>query len=143
MIITHHPLFFGDPTEIIAEDPLLSASIQLLVAKKINVFVIHTNADFNGNSIAFNQALALDLVNPIQINENHAIVALWPNMPQLRDVLELIREKLSLDYAFRTNIELTNTIENVIIGSGAAGDLVNNFETANKLLIVGEMKHHE
>ena len=142
MIISHHPLFFGEAEEILAENPMLKAQVQMLVDKEINVFSIHTNADFAPNSIAFNQALALDAKEIEQTNNNESVIAKLENEIQLQDLIALIRERLDLNYSFRTNAELTDYIEELHIASGASGDLVFSELNLNRLFIVGEMKHH-
>ena len=143
MIISHHPLFWGDAEEILKENPLLKAQVQMLVDKKINVFSIHTNADFAPNSIAFNQALALDTKEIEQTDENHSVIAKLESEMQVKDLVNLIRERLNLDYSFRTNAELTDYIEELHIASGASGELASSELNMNRLFIVGEMKHHE
>jgi dinuclear metal center YbgI/SA1388 family protein len=142
MIISHHPLFFGDKEQLLKENPLLAAQVQMLVDKQINVFAIHTNADYAPNSIAFNQALALDTKNVEQTNNNESVIATLENEITLQDLISEIREKFDLNYSFRSNANLSDYISELHIASGAAGDLILSDNNLNRLFIVGEMKHH-
>ena len=142
MIISHHPLFFGDKMELLDNNPILKAQVQMLVDKDINIFAIHTNADFAPNSIAFNQALALETEEIIQTNENQSVLASLKQDITLQDLIQQIREKFDLNYSFRSNANLTDYVKELHIASGAAGDLILSDNNLNRLFIVGEMKHH-
>lgn len=142
MIITHHPLFFGDKKEILNNDPLLRAAVELLIKKEINILSIHTPADFAPNSIAFNQAIALEIGKIIQLEENIAVIGEFEEDLKLEEIIDRARNTLILPYSFRTNSELSTYYKDVMIASGASGDLVVNSQSQGKLFIVGEMKHH-
>jgi dinuclear metal center YbgI/SA1388 family protein len=142
MIISHHPLFFGDKMELLDNNPILKAQVQMLVDKDINIFAIHTNADFAPNSIAFNQALALETEEIIQTNENQSVLASLKEEMTLQDLIQQVREKFDLNYSFRSNANLTDYVKELHIASGASGDLVLSENNINRLFIVGEMKHH-
>lgn len=142
MIITHHPLFFGNKKELMNHDPLLKGMVKILVENKINVYSIHTPADFAPNSIAFNQALSLEMNEITQLENNIAIIGKFEEETTLKEIVNRVRSNLNLSYSFRTNSELSTYYKNIIIGSGASGNLVKDNNAIGKLLIVGEMKHN-
>lgn len=142
MIITHHPLFFGEVKKIIESNPILKSKIKILTDNNISVYVIHTPADFAPSSIAFNQALALNFEKVMQLENNIGVFAQYNKEKTLEEIVDKIRNILLLPYSFRTNSNLTTYYKEVIIGSGASGELVFHKNALGKLLIIGEMKHH-
>ena len=143
LIVAHHPLFFGDKEELLKNDSFLKAKVELLKQNNIGVFIIHTNADFNSNSIAFVQGIALNLENLEQNNENLSVTGyvknekIWPEF--LKDVKKLLElEKVE----FRSNFNSNSPISKVIIVSGAGGDQI-KYDASDALYIIGEVKHHE
>ncbi len=143
MIITHHPFYFGEKEEILLKDNFKKAQYDLLTKLNINILVIHTNADFNPNSIAFHQANAINLENIEQLNLNQGVFGTFKEEIQLDEFVELLRKTFELNYDFRTNTTPNATIKNVIFGSGAAGDLIGLQNYEDSLYVIGEMKHHQ
>ncbi len=142
LIISHHPLIFGDIDEVLDTDHLTNAKYQLLLKSGIGVYIIHTNADFNPNSIAYMQGLALNLVDLEQGNENRYVTGKLKEPMNSKELINTIKELLELeDVEFRSNFDLEEMITNVLIASGAAGSSINyNSEAVN---IIGEVKYHE
>lgn len=143
LIISHHPLIFGELEEVLQSDNLINAKYQLLNKTGIGLYVIHTNADFNPNSIAYMQGLALNLVDLEQGNENRYVTGKLPEPMHAARLMQLIKELLELeDVEFRSNFDIEETISEIIIGSGAAGDVI-NYNNLDIVNIIGEVKHHE
>lgn len=140
-IISHHPLIFGEE-EIIEKDLFLKSKFEVLKKENINVFIIHTNADFNPNSIAYNLGTILDLNKIEHLNENLGITGQLKNPISLEILSKELKKVLYLKNEFRTNIDLTTNIKNIVIGSGAAGDLIYNPYLKDNLFIIGELKYH-
>ncbi len=142
LIISHHPMFFGDREEIISKDPMANAKYQLLLSSGIGVYVIHTNADFNPNSIAYMQGLALGLDNLEQSNGNRFVTGELKEELSSRDFMEIMKEVLELkEVEFRSNFDLEEEVKNILIASGAGGDNINlNSDYVN---VIGEVKYHE
>lgn len=143
LIISHHPLFFGDKDDLLKNDSFLKSKYDLLKKKNIGVFVIHTNADFNTNSIAYMQGLALDLNQLDQNNENKSVTGTLTKSTNALEFINFVKDTFELkDVEFRTNFDLEQKIKKVTIASGAAGDAIdfNDFKTVN---VIGEVKHHE
>lgn len=142
-IITHHPIFYGEEEELIKKDALLRDKVNLLKKLKINVFVIHTNADFNPVSIAYAQALQLNAIEIQQLNDNLGISASLKEKTSLNQLIKIIKRTFNINNYIRSNIyndELK--IDKIIIGSGAAGDLLYNPKLKNNIFLIGEMKYH-
>lgn len=143
LIISHHPLFFGDKEKLIEKDFLLKSKVNLLKKKNISVFVIHTNADFNPNSIAFSQALGLELENIEQINLNQAVTANLNKKKTLKEFIQYIKNTFDIKDKLRTNIFNDYLfIKNLIVASGAMGDLIYEHKYKDYVFIIGELKYH-
>ncbi len=142
LIITHHPLIFGETEEVIANDKMVNAKYQLLNNSNIGVYVIHTNADFNPNSIAYMQGLALDLKELEQSEENRHVTGKLNEPMQAGSLINLIKELLELeDVEFRSNFDIEETVSELLIASGSAGsEIKHNPEIVN---IIGEVKHND
>jgi len=140
-VVTHHPFIFGDKMEVLANNKMLNAKHELLTKMGINVIAVHTNADFNPESIAFAQAIAIEAENIEQLNNNLAVSAtIEPKY--LADLSEFIKNAMDLDYDFRTNADENMSFSRLVIASGAAGDIIFSEDLEGKLFITGEMKHH-
>src|ERR1051325_691365 len=128
LIIAHHPLFFGDKKELLAKDPILQKKYQLLKDLGINFYVLHTNIDFDIDSIPYNQAISCIL------NKEFLF----------KDFIKFVRLNLQLKYdPFKTNLFIKDQkIKKLIIGSGASGDLLEKIKEKDALYIIGELKHH-
>lgn len=142
-IITHHPFIFGDKIEELEKNAFLRAKKELIEKLNINVFVIHTNADWNPESIAWATAMGLGLKKINQLHNNFGVQGTYESRISLIEIAENIRKIFSLNYDFRTNRERMETFNKIIIGSGASGSLINYNEAKGSLLIIGEVKHHE
>jgi len=143
LIVSHHPFFFGDKDELLKNDSFLKAKFELLKNNNIGVFAIHTNADFNSNSIAFVQGLALDLENLEQNNENLSVTGYLKDEQEWHSFLKHIKKVLELEQIeFRANFNTNESISKIIIASGAGGDQI-NYDSSDALYIIGEVKHHE
>ncbi len=143
MIISHHPFYFGEKQEILSKNYLKKAQYDLLKKLNINVLIIHTNADFNPNSIAFYQANAINLENIRQLNLNQGVIGNVKEEIDFDDFVKFLRDSLELNYDFRTNVSPNVIIKNVIFGSGASGDIIDLQNNEDSLYIIGEMKHHQ
>ncbi len=142
LIISHHPMIFGELEDVLESDHMVNAKYQLLNKTGIGLYVIHTNADFNPNSIAYMQGLALNLIDLEQGNENRYVTGKLSETMHAARLMQLIKELLELeDIEFRSNFDIEESVNTVLIASGAGGSNINyNSEAVN---IIGEVKHHE
>lgn len=142
LIIAHHPLIFGDLDEVLEKDPMTNAKYQLLHKSGIGLYIIHTNADFNPNSIAYMQGLALGLENLEQSPNNRYVTGDLKEKLPASDFMDILKEVLELkDVEFRSNFDITEIVSSLLIASGAGGDNITfDSEYVN---IIGEVKYHE
>ncbi len=143
LIISHHPLFFGEKVTLLQTNPLLKAKYELLLKNKINVFVIHTNIDFHPKGLAYHQAKQMKMTKIKSIINDEAIIANWnKDFDHLQQLIDFIKDKLALKHHFRTNISNNVKFNKAIIASGASGDLIYNSLILGNLFVVGELKWH-
>lgn len=143
LIISHHPFFFGEKNELLKRDKLLKTKYDFLTKEKIGCFVIHTNADFNPNSIAYMQALAMNLENIEQNVNNLSVCGKFKKELNVKELSNLIKDSLELkEVEFRSNFDNSFPIEKILIASGSSGSEI-NFNNDDVVNIIGEMKHHE
>ncbi len=141
-IISHHPLFFGEISDLLKKDKLLKSKIDLIKKNKINIIIIHTNCDFNYNSISKKQAEILNLKNISHLKNNLGVFGQYKNKIELLEFVKILKEKFSYLVDVRTSIMPGENFKNFIIGSGASGDLIYDEENWDKVFLIGELKHH-
>lgn len=143
LIITHHPLFFGDKNEILKNDRRVKKIYKILKSHDISLFVIHTNADFNINNIALFQLKKIFNVDTYQsIKDNNLIIA---ESIKLKEYItfEKIKESifnLNISNSIRFN-KNNKIINKIIISSGS--NFLNKDKGVNTLHITGELKWHQ
>lgn len=145
LIISHHPLFFGEKEKLLQNDFILNEKYKFLKAQKINFYALHTNIDFNLDSIPYYQAQKLNCKNIKLIDDNKAISCELENKINFYDFIKFIRKNLNLiDDPFKTNLFLADKeqIKKIIIVSGAGGDILEKIKVKDVLYIIGELKHH-
>ncbi|CRX36881.1 / / NIF3 family protein / 368416:369180 Reverse [Candidatus Hepatoplasma crinochetorum] len=145
LIISHHPLFFGEKAKLLQNDSILKAKYQFLKKEQINFYALHTNIDFNLDSIPHYQAKKLNCKNIKLIDDNRAISCELENETNFLDFIKLVRKNLDLlNDPFKTNLFFENKemIKKIIIVSGAGGDILERVKESNVLYIIGELKHH-
>ncbi len=144
MIIAHHPLIFGEKEIVVKENIMLKSKLSLIEKANINVFIIHTNIDFGINSLAFSQGEKLMLSEMKTIDNNEAIIGKWEEKFETSVALiEEIKERLKINYQLRTNIIGNKTFTNIVIGSGAAGEIIYDPSLQDSLFLIGELKWHQ
>lgn len=143
LIISHHPLVFGEREEVLENDKLTNAKVQLLENSNIGVYVIHTNADFNPNSIAYMQGLALGFESIEQGNENRYVIGKLKDEMIASEFIDFLKGVLELrDVEFRSNFRLEEGVKRFLIASGAGGSSI-EYNNPDMINIIGEVKHHE
>ena len=128
MIISHHPLIFGAKDDVFQNNKIIKAKYKVLKDNNINVFIIHTNADWNINSISKYLGEKMDLLKIENIENNNAIKGCFKEKKKtLHNITHSIKKIVNLKYVFRTNISDKNiSYSELIIASGASGYLVFN-----------------
>ncbi len=145
LIISHHPFYWGDSIEDVKNDkPYLKQIFDLMVSNGIGNYVCHTNADYAPNSLAYMQALALDLQGIEHNDKNLSVSGYLKESMTIKEFSEKIKINLELtDAEFRTNIEPNASIQKITISSGTSGEYGIMLNDSKALHIVGEVKHHE
>jgi putative NIF3 family GTP cyclohydrolase 1 type 2 len=110
----------------------------------IGLYAIHTNADYAPNSLAYMQALAIDLENVEQSAGNQSVTGFLREPSTVEELSDLLKVTLQLEEVeFRSNIGPNEPVHKITISSGAAGEYGINSQDPEALHIVGEVKHHE
>lgn len=145
VIIAHHPYYWGESREeAINSNWVLKGIDQLLKSEGIGLYVAHTNADFASNSLAYMQALAIDLENINQNDQNLSVTGYLKEEKELSDLVNIFREKYELkDFPFRTNVDPHTKINKITFATGTAGAYGINLNDSEALHVIGEIKHHE
>lgn len=145
MIIAHHPFYWGDALK--NDDPnndYVKHIASLLKSSKLGLYVAHTNADFASNSLAYMQALAIDLKNIEQNNNNLSVTGYLNEEKTLLELTKVFRNKYELyDFPFRTNVDPEIKISKLTFATGTAGEYGINIHDGEALHVIGEVKHHE
>ncbi len=142
-IIVHHPLFFGEKKDLLLGNKYLKSKYDLLKSSNINVIVIHTNADFNEDSISNFQSKLIGLKNIKRLDKNLGICGELELEIELLDFSKKLKDVFTNLVDIRTTMTPGDHFKKIIIGSGASGDLIYNDDNWDKVMIIGELKHHE
>ena len=141
LIISHHPLFFGEKDEIINNNQLMKIKYELLDENNISHYSLHTNIDFHHEGLSVHQGekIGLKAMRPLTEKNEGTYGAL---KVKKEEIVKILKSKFELDNvnAFFNR----NGFTKVAIASGASGYLID--EALNKkcdLLILGEVKWHE
>lgn len=146
LIISHHPLFFGNRENLLKTDKFLKALNDLLIKQAINIYIIHTNADFNLHSISKFQALNSKINGKISHSKNNQAIKLDIDNEMklsINEISDLLRKNLNLtEIQFRTNIPIAQLFNQIYFTSGAGADFIYELNSSKALLVTGEVKHH-
>ncbi len=144
VIIAHHPFWWGEKEEVFSKDKYIKNLYDLIINQGIGLYVIHTNADFANNSLAFMQALAIDLEGIDQNDQNLSVSGFLSEEISIKELSNILKEKLELqEVEFRSNIGPNETVRKITISTGTSGAYGINDDDHGALHIVGEVKHHE
>ncbi len=145
MIITHHPILFGEKEDLIKENKYLASKIKLLEQKNINVFTIHTNNDVDKeNSISIHQAKVLGFKN-LKHHDDIGAISGTLNHEEFNstvDFVDFIKTKLNITQSVNTNLLNKTKFKKIYVCSGSCGDIIFNHQIQGNLVVVGEMKWH-
>lgn len=147
MIVTHHPLIFGEIKKIDNFD-ILGRYLSLLIKKDISVYSCHTSFDImdGGNNDYFGNLLKLKNIRMFNKTDNK--FCRKGNLEKettLVDYVDLVSRYLSIDKRFFSLTGNENRIINSIGwctggGSGFIADAVNE---KCDLFITGDLKYHD
>lgn len=144
LIISHHPLWWGDKEEEFEKDSLLKSMYDLLIEQEIGLYVIHTNADYASNSLAYLQALAINLEKIEQNDGNLSVTGYLKEETTVLDLSNIFKTNLELgEVEFRSNLGPNEMVKKITISTGASGSYGINSNDHESLFILGEVKHHE
>ncbi len=128
MIVTHHPLLFRSPSQILEEE-LIGRLILRLAQKKITLYSIHTNLDAADGGVSIALAEILGLHNPSFLNPSDdgtfgmGAIGDLPEAVPLKNFLDQVHETLntpSLRYAGSEDAR----IKTVAVCGGSGGSLI-------------------
>lgn len=150
LIITHHPLIFKGINKI-NSDSSLGRKILKLIKNNIAVYSLHTNLDSGRDGIndyimklifGFENSEILDKKD----NENYGIgrVITLDKIYTGKEILELLKEKLSLKNIVTVNLAKDKEIKKIAIITGSGGSYWRKIKANNiDLFITGDIKYHE
>lgn len=151
LIISHHPLFFGDKKDILSNDVFKKKIYDLLKENNIGVISHHMNVDFS------KKGLSLEMLNKI-IDSSNSIIAEKKTSYIIDDLClaSTINMTKSVNFSTLTSvlksiwqlefvkcsINHDKQIDSFYVASGASGYLVDSIESGSTL-VTGEVKWHE
>ncbi|SFC63245.1 Nif3-like dinuclear metal center hexameric protein [Clostridium uliginosum] len=149
LIITHHPLIFKKPKNIIQGD-LLGEKVINLIKNDISLYSCHTNLD--SAKLGINETVVEILgFNSDQIIETSSIkgfedsgigrIVKLENKIQLTDIINTIKSKLNINHM--RVVEGNNKVSTLAIINGSGQDLFNKAkECGADCIITGDTTYH-
>jgi dinuclear metal center YbgI/SA1388 family protein len=139
LIISHHPLEIEHVTES-------SNKIRnLLLEKKIDLFVIHTNGDKAVGGVNDSLAKALDLVDLRNFrNSDLGRIGEFKEPLKMNEIISILEDKLPKHCgALQVSGDMNKEIMNVGVCSGSGSSLMDHLSESNlDLFITSDLKHH-
>jgi dinuclear metal center YbgI/SA1388 family protein len=139
LIISHHPLEIEHVTES-------STKIRnLLLEKKIDLFVIHTNGDKAVGGVNDSLAKALDLVDLRNFrNSDLGRIGEFKEPLKMNEIISILEDKLPKHCgALQVSGDMNKEIMNVGVCSGSGSSLMDHLSESNlDLFITSDLKHH-
>jgi dinuclear metal center YbgI/SA1388 family protein len=139
LIISHHPL------EIEHASESSSKIRKLLVEKKIDLFVIHTNGDKAVGGVNDSLAKELDLVDLRNFrNSDLGRIGEFKQPLKMNEVISIVEDKLPKNCgALQVSGDMNKEILNVGVCSGSGSSLLDYLSESNlDLFITSDLKHH-
>jgi len=139
LIISHHPLEIEHVTKS-------STKIRnLLLEKKIDLFVIHTNGDKAVGGVNDSLAKELDLVDLRNFrNSDLGRIGEFKQPLKMNEIISIVEDKLPKNCgALQVSGDMNKEIINVGVCSGSGSSLLDYLSESNlDLFITSDLKHH-
>jgi dinuclear metal center YbgI/SA1388 family protein len=139
LIISHHPL------EIEHASESSSKMRKLLVEKKIDLFVIHTNGDKAVGGVNDSFANLLQLVDLRNFrNSSLGRIGKFKEPLKMNKIISILEDVLPKHRgALQVSGDMNKEILNVGVSSGSGSSLMDHFSESNlDLFITSDLKHH-
>lgn len=149
MIIVHHPPIYKPISQILDDDPSVSAIIAA-IRSQISVYCAHTNLDRAKQGIVTAKCLKLNLQpgipllpSPTDKSSGLGTLCQLDKPISTKDLLSKIKIRLNSTCILHSHV-LPEAVSRIAIFSGAAGDaLLPSYEAGAQITIVGELKYHD
>ena len=143
LILTHHPLLYGNRDEILSYDEVKRALIEKIDRLHIPCYSMHTN--FDGGKKGMNAALAekLGLVNvhPLK-NEKLCRGGTLPKAMDINDFAKMVKRVLKLPKIYLINKGKKRIKKVALCGGSGAGDFVHAMNEGYDIFLSGDAPHH-
>jgi dinuclear metal center YbgI/SA1388 family protein len=139
LIISHHPLEIEHVTESSTK------MRNLLLEKKIDLFVIHTNGDKAVGGVNESLAKALDLVDLRNFrNSDLGRIGEFKEPLKMNKIISIVEDNLPKHCgALQVSGDMNKEIMNVGVCSGSGSSLMDHLSESNlDLFITSDLKHH-
>lgn len=146
LIITHHPLFFGEIKNII-KGTYSGDNIINLLENKISVFSAHTSLDIaqgGVNDSLFNKLLLKDReILAFEEEKPMGLVGTLKEPMKFKDFLQNISTELNIKNTKSYGKNPYKKIRKVALMGGAGSLFINNAKNIADVYLTGDVKYHE
>lgn len=139
LIICHHPLFFKEEAEDLDKIKIKELT-SLLEEGRINFYALHTNYD----KILMNKYLLSKLDLNINIIEDleMGVVGHLKEALELKELIDILKDKLSLEYIRIANVDTSRRIKKVGVCGGSGKDFLDIFIKEVDIFVTGDLNYH-
>lgn len=138
LIITHHPLFFGNIRSLNIKNQEENIAIEL-IQNDIQLYTAHTNLDKAPNGTNDTLAKLLELKNTKTVENFVKIGEIEPI--SIEKFIILIKNLLNIDKIKITNPTNQKTIQKIGLCTGSGGEFVNKIQDID-VFLTGDIKYH-
>lgn len=148
MLLTHHPMIFGDIKSVNNRD-FIGARLIKLIQNDISYYAMHTNydvlgmAELSGKKMQFDNPKVLEITFVGEVPEGIGRVADLQSSMTLRQCCEFVKEQFSLDNV-KVFGDLNSDVRRIAISPGSGKSMIGAaLEQNADVLVTGDIGHHE
>lgn len=146
IILTHHPMFFGDVNHIMSTDPKGKMVIKL-IQNNISLYSSHTpfdiahggNNDYLGKLLGFNKLFLMDE------NDGFCRAGIYEEPKSILEIATILSDKIGVDKChFRLAGNKEQRVSKIAWCTGSGTDFIQKAaELGYELFITGDLKYHQ
>lgn len=140
LLITHHPLIFGDLKQI-DENKFVGEIITLATKNNLSIYSSHTSLDVAKGGTRDTLAKVLELKN-IEIQQKYLAIGELENETPIDEFISLIKKVLNTKNISLINQPNITKIKKIAICAGSGGDFIGNLDDVD-LFLSSDIKYHQ
>lgn len=140
LLITHHPLIFGD-LKVIDENKLVGEIITLATQNNLSIYSSHTSLDVAKGGTRDTLAKVLKMKN-VKIQQKYLAIGELENEMPIDEFILFVKKVLNVKNISLINQPNITKIKKIAICAGSGGDFIGNLDDVD-LFLSSDIKYHQ